>query len=265
MSPTSIPPLPAGLFSTDTGRASARGPALVLVHGAGECHRHWPPSLLTVPGRRVLAVDLPGHGGSPGPALPTVEAMAARLLEFLQAQGLGPAVLAGHSLGGAVALTAALLAPARVAGLVLIATGARLRVAPEVLEATRDPSALARAAETLAGFSVGSEAPAGLREAYQADLAAAGPALHSDLLACDAFDVMERLPELRAPALVVCGTQDQLTPPKYGTFLRDCLPGSRLELVGGAGHLVMLEAPEQVSEAVEDFLQRLESAPPVLS
>lgn len=253
----------ADLACADSGSSSARGPALLLIHGAGGTHLHWPPALRAIPGRRVVALDLPGHGASPGPALATVEAMAHRVLEVVKALGPSPVVLGGHSLGGAVAQAAALEAPERVAGLVLVATGARLRVAPAVLAATADPATLAQGAEAFGAFSFGPGADAAVRQAYVDGLLAAPPGvLHTDLAACDAFDVMDRLPELRAPGLVVCGTADQLTPPRYSSFLRDCLHGSRLVLVPGAGHLVMLEAPEAVAEAVEDFLQQLEDAPP---
>jgi len=260
MAPSS---LVAGLFCTDSGRTAARGPPVVLVHGVGGSHQQWPEALRSLPWRRVLALDLPGHGSSPGPALTTVAAMARRVLDFVEALGAGPAVLVGHSMGGAVALTAAVQAPERVAGLGLVATGARLKVAPAVLQATADPATLAQGAEAIGGLSFGPGAAPDLRGAYVEGLLAAAPGVvHLDFAACDAFDLMDDLPELGTPALVVCGTADQLTPPRYSTFLRDCLFGARLERGPGAGHLVMLEAPEHVAVALEGFLARLPDAPP---
>ncbi len=248
----------AGVFHADSGPAAAGGPPLVLVHGAGGTHRHWPEELRALPGRRVIALDLPGHGGSPGPAPGDVAGFARNALGLLDALGVARAVVAGHSMGGAVALAAALAAPERMAGLVLVGTGARLRVSPAVMQATADPAALAAAADSMAGWSFGSLAGLEMRREFAAGLLAGAPGVvHGDFAACDAFDVMARLGEIRAPALVVCGSEDRLTPLKYSEYLRDHLAGARLEVVPGAGHMVMLEAPAAVALAVEAFLASL--------
>jgi pimeloyl-ACP methyl ester carboxylesterase len=251
----------AGLSCSESSPPDAAGPPLVLVHGAGGTHEHWPAEVRTLPGRRVLALDLPGHGGAPGPALTSIGAHARAVLALLDALRVPAAVLAGHSMGGAIALTVALDAPSRVAGLALVGTGARLRVSPAVLQATADPAALAAGAETMADFAFGALAGEELRRAFVAGMLACPPGVaHGDFAACDVFDVMARLAELRAPTLVVCGSEDRLTPPKYSQFLRDHIAGARLELVPGAGHLVMLEAPARVAAALEGFLASL--APP---
>ncbi len=247
-----------GQFFLDSGPSASTAPALVLIHGAGGTHRHWPSALRALPGRRVIALDLPGHGASAGPAPETITELAQRLLRFLDELGLGTAVLAGHSMGGAIALTASLLAPERVPGLVLVGTGARLRVSPAVLEATKDPASLAQAAQTMAEWSFGpGSAPELHREFVEGLLACPAGVAHRDFVACNAFDVMARLGEVRAPTLLVCGAEDRLTPLKYSQHLRDQLPQARLEVVAGAGHMVMLEAPGAVVRVVEPFLALL--------
>src|SRR4051812_22340975 len=98
-------------------------PAIVFVHGAQHDHSVWTGQSrrFAENGWRVLAVDLPGHGRTPGPALASVEAMADWLLALLDAAGVASALLAGHSMGSLVALEAAARQPARVRGLALLA------------------------------------------------------------------------------------------------------------------------------------------------
>lgn len=249
--------LAAGISFTDSG-PELRGPPLVLLHGAGGTRHHWPEEIRALPGRRVIALDLPGHGGSPGPALTSTAGYARSVLGLLDALGVERAVMAGLSMGGIVALTLALEAPARVAGLVLAGTGARMRVSPAILQATADPAALAAGADRMAEASFGPGAsPALLRELAEGLRAAAPGVVHGDFLACDAFDAMARLGEIRTPALVVCGTEDQLAPPRYSEYLRAGIVGARLELVPGAGHVVTREAPDAVARAIASFLDHI--------
>jgi pimeloyl-ACP methyl ester carboxylesterase len=75
--------------------------------------------------------------------------------------------------------------------------------------------------------------------------------VHGDFTACDAFDVMDRLGAIRAPARIVVGAEDRLTPPKHSAFLRERLPGEGFLVVPGAGHMVTWEASDSVTrEAV---------------
>ncbi|HEY6006269.1 MAG TPA: alpha/beta fold hydrolase [Anaeromyxobacter sp.] len=252
----------AGLFCADSAPPGAAGPPLVLVHGAGGTHRHWPEEVRALPGRRVLAFDLPGHGASPGPSLASIGAYARSVLAVLDALEIASAVLAGHSMGGAIAMTLALEAPSRVAGLALVGTGAKLRVSRFVLDATADPAALAASAGTMCDYAFGPLAGASLRQEFTEGLLAGAPGVaHGDFGACDAFDVMARVGEIRAPTLVVCGSEDRLTPPKYAELLRDRIPGARLELVPGAGHMVTVEAPARVAGAIEALLASLAASP----
>jgi len=242
----------AGLFFEDTG---GPGTPLLLLHGAGGSLRHWPAELRALSGRRVVAADLGGHGRSPPPGQRTVGAYARSVLGLCDALGIGGAVFAGHSMGGAIALTLALEAPSRVAALALLGTGARLRVAQAILEATADAERHRAFAEPSADFALAEGAPAELRRALVEGWRAASPVVtHGDFLACNEFDVLDRLGEIRTPALVVCGAADRLTPPKYSEALRDRIAGARLEKVAGAGHMVQLEAPGAVAAALGAFL-----------
>lgn len=245
----------AGIALLDHAPGDATGLPLLLVHGAGGTRLHWPEGLRRLPGRRVISVDLPGHGESAPPVERSVGGMALRLLGLLDALGIPRAVVGGHSMGGAVALTLALEAPGRVAGLLLVGTGARLRVAPEILAASADPDRAGEVADALAAVSFGAAAPAAMREELaRGALAQAPGVVRADFTACDGFDAMARLGAIRAPARVVVGAEDRLTPPRYAAFLREALPGEGMDVVPGAGHMVAWEAPGVVAAAAESLL-----------
>jgi len=238
----------AGVAFQEHAPPGAMGAPLFLVHGAGGTHDHWPEALRRLPGRRVIAVDLPGHGASPPPGERAVPVYARRLVDLLDALGIARAVVGGHSMGGAIALTLALEAPERVAGLLLVGTGARLRVVPGIVQAWADPARASELAISAAGFSFGAGASPELLRAFAEGMAAVAPGVvHGDFTACDAFDVMERLGAIRAPARIVVGAEDRLTPPKYAAFLRANLPGDGLLVVPGVGHMVTWEAPDAVT------------------
>jgi pimeloyl-ACP methyl ester carboxylesterase len=84
--------------------------------------------------------------------------------------------------------------------------------------------------------------------------------LHGDFVACDRFDVTGRVGTIRVPTLVVCGSDDVLTPPKYAQFLAEKIQGARLEIINGAGHMVMTEKPGEFNSRVMEFLQSLGNA-----
>jgi pimeloyl-ACP methyl ester carboxylesterase len=156
-------------------------------------------------------------------------------------------------MGGAIAITLALDFADLVAGLVLVSTGARLRVAPAILDGIR--SDFERTTELITRFAWSSgTAPRLIELGWQALLGTGPDVLLGDFTACDRFDVMERLGEIAAPTLVVAGSADQLTAVKYARFLAEHISDARLVTVEGAGHMVMLERPLEVAEAMQDFL-----------
>lgn len=232
------------------------GPPVVLVHGAGGTHQHWLYQVRDLPGSPTYAVDLPGHGRSVGPGRDTISAYGDWLVTFFDAAGLDRAVVVGHSMGGAIAQDVALRYADRIAGLGLVATGARLRVAPAILDGIlADKEA---AVGLITEWAFGPEAPPEMTRLGRRQMAETpAEVLHGDFVACDAFDVRDRLGQIRVPALVLCGTKDWLTPSKYSVFLRDGIAGATLHLVEGAGHMVMVERPQAVVQALAGFLQPL--------
>ncbi len=232
-------------------------PALVLIHGAGGDHGTWTRQLEGLAdSATVVALDLPGHGASSGDGCRTVADYAAVVRQFLVALGRGPVVLGGHSMGGAISQALALTAPGLLEGLVLVGTGARLKVFPRLFELMAKDYAEGVAFVT--GYAWSPSSPEALKEGGRRTMSATRPAVTiDDFRACDSFDVMDRVGGIRLPTLVVVGEDDELTPPKYSDFMARGIPGARLVRIPRAGHYVSVEQPEEVNHAIRSFLAGL--------
>ncbi len=236
-------------------KEESRRPPVVLIHGAGGTHLHWPPEIRRMPGNRVLALDLPGHGRSTGRGYQSISAYAQVVLEWLEAVGIYSAVFVGHSMGSAVAINLALDHPMHVTALGLIGGGARLRVAPALLDGASSPTTFHRTVETITSCSFSEKTPARLIELAARRMGETRPSvLHGDFLACDAFDEMDRISQIRKPTLIVCGNDDRMAPLRYSQFLAKNIAGAALKPIPEAGHMVMLENPQAVAKIMADFL-----------
>ena len=196
--------------------AGAGSPRVCLVHGTGGSSGVWAHQLDGLADcAHIVAVDLPGHGRSGGHIPKRIEDAAAVVADFLDALGIGRVVIGGHSMGGAIAQQFALTYPDRVDGVILIGTGARLRVLPRLLDLLAIDCT--KGVDLLMSLAVGPQASSGLRTALHRSTADNPPGVVlGDLQACDAFDVMSRVATISVPALVMCGEDDQLTPPLDG-------------------------------------------------
>ncbi len=250
------------LFYFASGLENILRPPIVLLHGAGGNHLHWPPQVRRMYGQRVYALDLPGHGKSGGTGRQSIQDYASDVIQFLDALRLNAAVIVGHSMGGAIALTLALEYPKRVMALGLVGTGARLRVSPAILESTSSAETFSKAIDLISDLSFGPSAFAGLKDlARRQILSTRHTVLHGDFVACDRFDVMGRLSEIKVPTLILCGTEDRLTPLKYSEYLHHHIPQSQLITYPGAGHMVMLEEAQAVAQALSKFADTIPYSP----
>lgn len=226
----------------------ADGPPVVLIHGAGGTADKWAPQVagLAAGGCCVLAPDLPGHGGSDGPAASSITTYAELLGEWLSALGLCSAGLVGHSMGGAIVQEFALQGqPA--AWLGLVGTGARLRVHPDTFARLGDTEVPSEYLAAAFGVRPDPDLLAAESETWQTT----DPAVRiADFEACDTFDAIGRLSSLHAPTLIVVGREDRMTPVKYAKFLADEINNARLVVIDNAGHYVQLEQPEPVTNAL---------------
>lgn len=242
---------------------------LVFVHGSGGTGIVWKHQ--TEFFRDADAVNLPGHL-APGEACTSVEQYAAWLHDYMRSRGYSRPVLAGHSLGGAIVLQHALDYPDETGGLILVGTGARLRVAPHVLEALE--KGISEPDSWLSGFVEAQlravadvtfnvvEREAGmdgsLREQILSEVGRVGARVQlNDFLCCDRFDVMNRLHEIKAPTLVLAASLDVMTPPKYGEYLAKHIAGAKMVVIEGGTHHFFAEKPEQTNRAISHFLKSL--------
>ena len=173
----------------------------------------------------------------------------------MDAVDLHSALVIGHSMGSAIALVLALDHPMRVLGLGLVGAGARLRVAPDIIEQSSNQTTFINAVTTVISRSFSPQAPARLTELAARRMAETRPSvLYGDFLACNEFDVRDRLDEIRQPTLVLCGEEDQMTPVRHAQFLASGIPNASLKVIPAAGHMVMLEQPQAVAAALSDFI-----------
>lgn len=236
-----------------------RGLPVIFIHGAGSSHLIWWNQLRALaPLAQAVALDLPGHGKSSPGGRDSVPAYADVILSFLDARGFDRAVVAGHSMGGAISQMLALSHPDRIAGLALIGTGARLRVLPAILEGIISADSFDHTLELIVENSYAPGLDPDMRRRAKEELRACAPAVtHGDFVACNNFDVIARVGEIHASTLVVCGRQDRMTPAKYSEFLASRMPNARLVPVEDAGHFVMVEKPDAVNQALVDWLTDL--------
>lgn len=239
------------LHYAHTDKGSSKN--LVLIHGSGGDYTCWPLSELETTGTNVYSIDLPGHGQSDGSARIDVTDYAAVVTAFVEALGLSGVYVAGHSLGGGIALTIGIAAPSWLSGLILVATGARLRVNPMIFEAlNKDPKG---AVSMMDSVIFSPDAPVEAKAAMRALGERTDPSVSiADFTACDKFDVMKELGRITVPCLVISGGADVLTSVKYGKFLAEGIADAELVIIEGAGHMLALEKPAEFVNALMRFL-----------
>jgi pimeloyl-ACP methyl ester carboxylesterase len=207
-----------------------------------------------MPDYAVYTLDLPGHGRSDPPGRDNVTAYADDVAAFITALKLENIVIVGHSMGGAIAQTMALRHPDKVAGIILVGTGARLPVSDAILEQALTNFEATVNFVTKYAWARGTPEPL-VEEGRKFMREVGAQVTHGDYVACNNFNVMERLPQIAVPTLVIAGSIDMMTPHKLGQFMADHIPNAELVTVEGGGHMMMLEQPGIVSAAVAVFLR----------
>jgi pimeloyl-ACP methyl ester carboxylesterase len=242
----------------------AAKPTVMFVHAAGLDHSSFglQSRYFGYHGRNVLALDLPAHGRSAGPALSSIEAMADWLSRVLKTLKLETASVIGHSMGSLAALEFAARYPAQCERIALVGTGYPMKVAAPFLEAARDNdysafdmhaiwghgAQVAFAANPNPGMWMYGDALARLERL-------APGVLYADLKACNDYAGAEAAAaKLNCPVLFLLGRRDLMTPPRAAKALQECIPGAKVVEIGTSGHTLMAEAPDAVLDALITFV-----------
>ena len=239
-------------------------PTIVFIHGVALDHSvwQWQSRYFAHHGFGVLAVDLPGHGRSPGATRSSITAYADWIAQLLDAPGVARAHVVGHSMGSLIALEVALRHRARVDRLALLATAAPMPVGDAFVAAARDDSPVAFDMQTVWGHA---------RHAMLATSAIPGMTLPgashrlnsrskpgvqaNDLAACHGYKPDEAaIAALDVPTLVVGATRDQMTQFKAAQKVAAQVRGAKFVAVD-SGHALMSEAPREVLATLREFLR----------
>ena len=239
-------------------------PAVVLVHGAGGDRTVWQLQTRWIAhhGYRAAALDLPGHGGSDGPPLTSVEEMGEWLANAVETLGLAPAHLVGHSMGTYVVLEAAAQRPAVARSLVMLGTAASMPVHP-TLQAAADADDPV-AGQLITSWGIGSRAHMGGHASpgmwliggntSLLDRAPSG-VLATDLAACNRYDGAEAAAaRVRCPVTLVLGREDRMTPNKRAASMIGAFADARTVYLDRAGHFLQIEQPIPVRQAIAEAI-----------
>lgn len=252
------------------GSLAGATPQLLFIHGSGGSADSWYYQIKDL--RGADALTLPGHAAAlalpappnsppiPDAPCPTIEDCADYVADYITYKGYAPGsvVTVGHSLGGAIALRHALKYAAQLAGLVLVGTGARLRVREELLAALAHdyPAAVETLLQGYFGPDTEPKLVLGTRRKL---LRLPNTLTLHDFALCNDFDAMSDVANITLPTLLIFGSGDPLTPPKYGEWLAAHLPDARLEIVPSSGHMFPLTQPTVVNGLLRSFVAALKA------
>jgi len=240
-------------------------PTVVFSHGAQHDHSVWilQSRYLAHHGYGVLALDLPGHGRCEGPPLESVEDIADWIVAVLDAAGAKQASLVGHSMGSLIALECAARHPARISKIALLASAYPMKVSDDLLNATRDNEPLAQDMVNIwshLGYAQYPNNPGPgfwlMGETLRLMQRQKPGVMHVDFSACNAYaGGRQAAAKVSCPALFVIARRDVMTPARSAQAFAQSVKGSRCVMIDGSGHDMMGEKPDEVLDALVEFLK----------
>ena len=229
---------------------------IVFLHGSGGSSDFWKSQVEGLSGRvNTVALDLPGHGGSGKEGKNTIGDYARVAVEFTDTLDTSKPILCGLSMGGAIVQQLLLDFADRFKAGILIGTGARLKVLPAIFDSIEKD--YAGFVEMICKLASSPKTDPGVIMPFRDAFNRCSPAVTcDDFQACNAFNVTERLHEIRLPVLVISAEDDRLTPPKYAGFLEGGIPNAARKHIQDAGHIAPMEKPHEVNQAIVEFLDQ---------
>ena len=238
---------------------------ILFLHGVGSDKSVWAPQLAHFgQSRRAVAFDYPGYGDSdPAAAGTTRDDFAAAILAAMDALAIDRAHVCGLSLGGVIAIAMYAAAPERFASLIIADSFAVHPDGPAIFERATNASrtlTMKQLAEQRTPFLVAPGTSEKLRDEICRTMARINPdAFRIGTEAVWLADQRDRVARIAVPTLVLVGDQDTITPPALSEELARAIPGARLQILVGAGHLTNIEKPDEFNEVVETFVEGAEA------
>ena len=229
-------------------------PTLIFIHGAALSKGLWEFQVKGLSDiANTIAIDLPGHKDSTGKACDRMSDCAISVNKFIEQIQAPAPILCGLSMGGGVVLELLINEPDKYKAGILMHTGAKLKVMPFVFETIEKE--FKQYVDLVVDFATAKKSDKTHLKNTLNDIAVTSSEIAlMDFLACDGFDVLDRLEEINVPVMVVVGDEDNITPPKYGEFLHRNISNAKLETIIGAGHLSPIEKPEEINQLIRDYV-----------
>lgn len=234
-----------------------KNPCLFFIHGSGGDHSLWSFQYAGLSkGFNIIAVELPGHGRSEGDGEDDINKYALWVKKLLSIMKLKNVVIVGHSLGAAIALHFASNFEEMIKGVVAVGGGLKMPVNPTIFELLKTMPETAF--DLICKFSLAKDNRSILSETLKKSLTETKiEILYKDLAACDKMDLTDQVGKIKLPSLIICGKEDKMTPPELSRHIASSIGGSKICLIEGAGHMVMMERPEDFNNALIMFAQTI--------
>lgn len=227
--------------------------SIVFIHGSGGNSGAWSFQYAELyKDFNIAAIDLPGHGKSSGRGSESIRDYVLHLKDLLEVLNLRRPILVGASLGSAVVLDFAVNFPEEAGGIVCVGGGLTMPVNPDMISGFRAQPQLSL--DMMVKFSLARENREKFFAALRQSLGEADvETVAGDMIACSKFDITRDVGKITAPALVICGSEDKMMPPAASERIAGSIAGSKLVVIEGAGHMVMMEKPDAFNSALKDF------------
>ncbi len=240
-------------FLTAKWPLSSKKPTLVFIHGAGDSSVFWENQIIGLPDEiNVIGIDLAGHGRSTAPGMNTIENYTKMVDDFIIETKIPSPIPCGLSMGGAIALQLLLDGKLDYKAGITINSGARLKVMPMIFDMINND--FQGYVNSMKLFAVSEKTDKVKLEHLIQNLAKMSPeTVNNDFVACDSFNIMDRLEEISVPVLIMTAEDDKLASPKYGEFLEEKINKSSHVQINNAGHMSPVENPDEVNDAIYRF------------